>query len=472
MANIQLIDVIRAQRQPISIINEAFSTKSLHSAVESIKNVLQRKLGNVLHPYEGIDQFVCRYGTFVGAKFFIGNTTQAIRFNFERTGNSNQIVSIDVWAPTEGKFPAANIPTRDVSIVNIIPLIVDAIKSPTSTIGRSIEPSALSEAIEIDGTTFGTKADAIASLLQQKYSPKEIADLTGANVSQIYGIKSKLSKAGDKAAPRVYAKVLPGSAEQSADPDIEEGNKKLAATEYADPETIFDDLQDLIDLVIDGAQPSLLVTGMAGIGKTATVTQRLAARKGEEQIKIVKGFSTPFGLYQTLFENRQKLIVFDDCDSIFRDPNARNILKAALDSYDKRTVSWPSRNTFNPEGLTPEEIDAKVEESEKLPNEFDFEGQIIFISNLRKSQFEKAILSRTMAIDITLRAQDVFLRMETIIDKLAPGIKQQYKRDALDHLKHNHDKLGKEANIRTLINASKIRAGGSPNWKRLVERYS
>lgn len=468
---IQFLDVIKSQRQSSELINEAFSTKTIQNAVESIKNVLQRAIGSVLYPYEGVDQFVCRYGVFFGAKFFIGNTTQAIRFNFERDGSSNEIVSIDIWHPTQGKFPAANIPTKGISIVKIIPLIVDAIASPMDTIGRTIEPTALSEAVEIGGISYKTKAEAITKLLQQNYPAKEIADLTGANVSQIYGIRKKLIDSGEASSDQ-FAKVRPGTEEQSADPEVANGNKQLASTPYADPETIFSDLEDLLNLIISGAQPSLLVTGMAGIGKTATVTQQLAKHKDPEEVKIIKGFSTPFGLYSTLFHNRDKLIVFDDCDSVLKDANARNLLKAALDSYDKRTISWPSRNTFNPDGMTEDEIDSKVDEDEKLPNEFDFNGQVIFISNLRKDQIEPAILSRTMAIDITLKAKDVFLRMETILDKLDPKVKKVYKQDALDHLKANSDKLGKQVNIRTLINAGRMRAGGSPNWKRLVERYS
>lgn len=471
MATIQLIDVIRARRQSPTLLTEAFSSNKLQNAVSSIKSVLERKLGIVLYPGGGAEQYICRYGSFFGVRFFIGTTTQAIRFNFEQNGKSNEIVSVDVWHPTQGKFPVANIPTKGVSIANIIPLIIDTIKSPAESIGKSVEPTALSEAVEVDGQTYNSKAEAITTLLQQGYSPKEVTDLTGANASQVYGIKKKLSATSGEPAQQ-FAKVRAGSEEQSTDPEIVQGNKALAAQQYADPETIFDDLQDLIDLVISGSQPSLMIVGMPGIGKTKIVTDRINEKLPEEGWKAVKGFSTPFGLYQTLFQNRQKLIVFDDCDSIFRDPNARNILKAALDSYDKRTVSWVSRSTFNADGMTPEEIDVRADEEDRLPNEFEFEGQVIFISNLGKNQIEPAIMSRTMAIDITLKASDVFLRMETIIDKLAPSIKQSYKRDALDHLKQNHDKLGKQANIRTLINASRMRAGGSPNWKRLVERYS
>ena len=456
--------------QTHSLFREAFSEKSAENAVNKIKSVLERQLGVVLYQHPSVDVYVNSIGKQYGIRFYIGNTTQAIRFNFDKKSGSVAITSVDVWDPSEGRNPAARIDTRNVNIVNIISNLIQVIKSPNSFVGKAISETPVSEAVDVAGQTYESKSKAIESLLRQGHAPKEIAALTGANVSQIYGIKSKIGR--PSAEPQSEAPVSAGLPEQSADPDVADGIAQLSRTKYADPKTVFEDLRDLLDLVISGVQPSVLITGMAGIGKTHDVTSRISEFKDEDEIKMIKGFSTPYGLYQTLYNNRHKLLVFDDCDSIFKDANARNILKAALDSYDVRKVSWISKSTFDAAGLTEEEIDAKNEETDKLPSEFEFDGQVVFISNLHLSQIESAIRSRTMAIDITLRAQDVFVRIESILDKLAPGIDFKLKKEALKHLKVNHDKLGKPANLRTMLNAAKIRAGGSPNWKRLVERYS
>jgi len=53
----------------------------------------------------------------------------------------------------------------------------------------------------------------------------------------------------------------------------------------------------------------------------------------------MKGKSSPFGLYSTLYMNRNKLIVFDDMDSVFKDTDTVNMLKAALDSTGENTVN-------------------------------------------------------------------------------------------------------------------------------------
>jgi hypothetical protein len=54
----------------------------------------------------------------------------------------------------------------------------------------------------------------------------------------------------------------------------------------------------------------------------------------------IKGFSTAKNMFRTLYENNGSTIIFDDCDSILKDAIAINILKAALDSYDKRVITW------------------------------------------------------------------------------------------------------------------------------------
>lgn len=109
--------------------------------------------------------------------------------------------------------------------------------------------------------------------------------------------------------------------------------------------------------------------------------------------------------------------------------------------------------------------------SMKLPSSFDFKGQIIFISNLHKSKIDKAILSRSFAIDITLTAKDVFKRMESILNNIMPEAKQSHKKEALDFLK-TMEETSKEVNIRTLLNAIKCRSSGNPRWQHLASKYA
>jgi hypothetical protein len=76
------------------------------------------------------------------------------------------------------------------------------------------------------------------------------------------------------------------------------------------------------------------------------------------------------GLYSKLYEfsSEKNVIVFDDCDSVLLDDLSLNILKAALDSSKKRTISW---NT-----------DSRILRSEGIPDRFEFKAGAIFITNL------------------------------------------------------------------------------------------
>jgi hypothetical protein len=110
----------------------------------------------------------------------------------------------------------------------------------------------------------------------------------------------------------------------------------------------FEFLGNLTQMVICGITPSLIVVGEGGLGKTHSVNQSI---KNTDMCKsdyvFFKGYSTARGLYNTLYDNNGKLIIFDDCDSVLEDKVALNILKSALDSYENRSITWMSNMNKN-----------------------------------------------------------------------------------------------------------------------------
>lgn len=239
-------------------------------------------------------------------------------------------------------------------------------------------------------------------------------------------------------------------------------------------------------VVAKGKQPSLLITGMPGIGKTYIVKDVLKKNLGSENDKwyMVKGKTSTLGLYSTLFIHRNELIVFDDCDSVFDNKDGINILKGALDSYDTRTISWISPMTINVSKLSREEKEELYDQIEdtlktdpqsskiKYPNQFDFNGKIIFISNLPSSKIDSAIKSRSIVIDITLRQKDILLRIESIIDKIEPEYSLDDKMQVLNFLKQKLEKeKTKDVSMRSFILALKIKSSGISDWQRLL-KYS
>lgn len=213
----------------------------------------------------------------------------------------------------------------------------------------------------------------------------------------------------------------------------------------------FNLLNDLAKMVVYDVTPSLIIVGEGGLGKTHEIKEVIdvTALQGCEYI-FIKGYSTARGLYNTLYDNNDKLIVFDDCDSVLEDKVAVNILKSALDSYDHRTISWMS----------------KMNKNDKYPQQFDFNGRIIFISNKSKDSIDGAILSRSLTVDLTMTPTEKIERMSTILPNILPQYDDEVKVEALNFLNENKD--GNNINMRTLIMVIKMANSNPTNWKNMA----
>jgi hypothetical protein len=228
-------------------------------------------------------------------------------------------------------------------------------------------------------------------------------------------------------------------------------------------------LSDMVVMLAKGDQPSVVVTGPGGLGKSHTVTTALrnaglkdlsvldeyevGASIPKNAFIVIKGYSTPKGLYRTLFENRNSVIVFDDCDSVLKDSVSLNLLKGALDSYSKRIISWRA--------------DIKDED---LPTSFEFKGRVIFISNMSSNQLDQAIISRSMSVDVTMTQEQKVERMRHLVNEktFMADFEMAHKTDALNLISTMVNSV-KELSLRTLIQVTKIRKSNpNGNWKDLA----
>jgi len=226
------------------------------------------------------------------------------------------------------------------------------------------------------------------------------------------------------------------------------------------PKVLFNDMTNLVDMVASGVNPSLVISGAPGLGKTFLTIKQLREQGLKEGVDFihVKGRATAAGMFITLYENSDKLIIFDDCDSVFKDKDAVNLLKGALDSYDKRTISWLAAKPL------------KDADGENLPRFFDFKGKIIFITNVSASNIDSAIKSRSFIIDIDLNSDQMLTRMKDLLPEIEPGVDSlKLKREALNALRSLNKKYDNvQLNFRSLIKAIRIRQMGFKNWKNMV----
>jgi len=241
---------------------------------------------------------------------------------------------------------------------------------------------------------------------------------------------------------------------------VDDGKMSFAAFQSGrSAEDMFAGMTGMAAMVAKKISPSLVITGQPGLGKTFQVIamlEEMGMREGWEYVHV-KGRASAAGMFITLYENRDKLVIFDDCDSVFRDVDAVNVLKGALDSYDRRVISWISAKPL------------KDGDGDEMPRSFTFTGQVIFISNMDISRIDPAIRSRAFVTDISLTNDQMIQRMRTLLKDIEPKAPLSQKQEALDALIAAYERYsGVELNFRSLIKSIRIRQAGFGNWKAMI----
>ena len=433
-------------------INEAFLEKDKEKAVGTIVSYVGKSSGLDLHPYDEIWN-IQKGGVFLKGQLFLSiNTDRAVRFNWSENDIRSEIHSIDVW--TSFKFdtnPQYTLNLEGKSVVGFLPQNSKFLKNPQTMISEELTTS---------------KEELSSRLSDEEKRLKRLK-----NPDRIETQKQKIE---------VLKATI--SAIENSSTDSEKINQ-LDDDLHIE---VFKSIELYTIQVAKGKSNSLIVTGDSGVGKTQTVKDSLETlgMKEDQDYYSVTGTATTAGLYELLFRNRNNLIVFDDCDSVFKEPDSINLLKGALDTYHKRTLSKMTKgNTFDSIGMSDEEIESEFGESGKYPNKFTFTGQIIFISNLPENAFDKAILSRSLHVDVHLNREELLERMREIMKKISPDIDYETKLEALEYLADvvNRYPTKFDLNVRTLIHSINLRANNEETmrignreesiWKLLIKKY-
>lgn len=231
----------------------------------------------------------------------------------------------------------------------------------------------------------------------------------------------------------------------------------------------FDTISVLTEACIMGDARSLIVSGPAGLGKSYTIQAALEAWDTENKFHtIIKGNVRATGIYKLMYQYRNKgnVIVFDDSDGIFHDEISLNLLKAVCDTTNTRRLSWLTEAMLIDE-----------ETGERVPRTFDFEGTVIFITNLsfddmimrghKIAPHLSALISRSHYIDCGMKTKrDYIVRIKQVIGQgMLNDLTEDQKNDVLDYIDNNKDNL-RELSLRMALKIGSIRKSSS-NWMKL-----
>jgi hypothetical protein len=240
--------------------------------------------------------------------------------------------------------------------------------------------------------------------------------------------------------------------------------------------TRFGVLDEMSKACIKGDIRAMIVTGPAGIGKShgvslqmekASLFDQVAGKKA--RFEVVKGAMSGIGLFAKLykFSDAKNVLVFDDCD-IWEDQDAVNVLKGALDSGKTRRISWNK--------------DSRILREEGIPNSFNFNGSIIFITNKtfdnkKASKMQPhldALQSRCHFLDLTVDTErDKMLRIKQVHRDADGGLfadydfTQEQTDEIMSFIDANCTKL-REVSLRMCLKVADL-VKISANWRELAK---
>jgi hypothetical protein len=272
-------------------------------------------------------------------------------------------------------------------------------------------------------------------------------------------------------------------------------DKKAEQEIFADPSKYFNAMKKAVSVIAKGIGKALFISGNGGIGKTYAVSSVLEAygHKRPVDYNILKTKCTPINVYKFLYKNQNKICVFDDCDSVLQNVEGRSVLKSALDSDDVREVFWGSDSkdvVDTTDCMDNDEVAECLERWSKkhdgrmgMPNHFFFNGSVIIISNMKKSEIKKldeALVTRATSIEVLLTNSEILDRLKGLLNNFK--ITDAAGRDISDKAKKkkvfdwisskeflNDPRMeGKSLNFRLFINTYKALYAGddeSDDWK-------
>ena len=244
----------------------------------------------------------------------------------------------------------------------------------------------------------------------------------------------KSTSSEDLSKPEVQFKAVSQIAEEFGGKKAFEYQKKIKNEVMEKYGITVDDkwegYEDDLNMLLDGhlGLRAVMGYGTGGIGKTYTLEAKifpgrkmieydaeLDMESGGEEYDYVKigGKIGSKEVQRKMYEHRNKILVFDDCDSMWDDPGVINVLKNALDTSGKGKTQWAMSLPESEKG-----------KGDTVPTSFTFGGRMIFITNLTKEELVQkgaaaVVESRCASSDLTMNLEQTLDRL----DNIAPYVK-------------------------------------------------
>lgn len=234
----------------------------------------------------------------------------------------------------------------------------------------------------------------------------------------------------------------------------------------------FIDLEKYSHAVAHGFVRGLLVVGDAGLGKSYGVEKvinhyRSIDNTGLNRYEIIKGTISSPVIYQKLYEYRRggMVLVFDDCE--IQDVDGLNLLKAALDSCDKREIAWYKESPWLAKS--------------NLPKKFVFNGNIIQLTNEdlmatggKRKDHMAAIISRCHYIDMRMKTnEDKIRRIKYVVYQSnmlgSYNLTANEIDDIVEYIISEPDNM-RELSLRVVKKVADLHTAYPKEWRALADR--
>jgi hypothetical protein len=227
-------------------------------------------------------------------------------------------------------------------------------------------------------------------------------------------------------------------------------------------------MDDMVRAVAANAVNSLVIAGAAGLGKSYGVNKILQdVNDGEYGYIFHRGYLKATHLFRMLWENRfpGQVIVLDDVD-LWEDQQTLNLLKAALELKPVRRIGWGSEKEF------------EDQDGETIPRYFDFEGSIIFLTNLKirelieagnkNSAHLAAIESRSLVLDMKINTKkEYIIKIRQTVEAgmlQVQGFNIHEEKEIMEFFESNVDKFY-EVSLRMIEKVAKIYRALPNSWE-------